>query len=117
MYHEFIIVDKNEIPNQISYNLKLNHHSIKVSDDIIVNNDLFLKGFKTYKIYLNNIGEGLDYYGNTILPTQSIEKFVQNIKKAYLTNGDDVIQNQLSDLIEMCNQALKENKYLIHFGI
>ena len=67
MYHEFIKIKKEDIPNRFNYNLISNYTSIKVSDDIILNNSLFLKGYNTFKVYWHNKGEGLDYYGNTII--------------------------------------------------
>ena len=35
MYHEFIKIKKEDIPNRFNYNLISNYTSIKVSDDII----------------------------------------------------------------------------------
>ncbi len=114
MYHEFIKIKKEDIPNRFNYSLISNYTSIKVSDDIILNNSLFLKGYNTFKVYWHNKGEGLDYYGNTIIPTESLEKFIENIEQV---KCKPKYKQQLKDLIELCRKAIEEDKYVIHFGI
>ena len=46
MYHEFIKIKKEDIPNRFNYSLISNYTSIKVSDDIILNNSLFITHLK-----------------------------------------------------------------------
>ena len=62
----------------------------------------------------NNKGEGLDYYGNTIIPTESLEKFIKNIEQV---KCKPKYKEQLKELIELCRKAIEEDKYVVHFGI
>ena len=96
MYHEFIKIKKEDIPNRFNYSLISNYKSIKVSDDIILNNSLFLKGYTTFKVYWHN------------------KSFIENIEQV---KCKPKYKQQLKDLIELCRKAIEEDKYVIHFGI
>lgn len=117
MNHEFILVDLNEMPNSISYELKDGHERSILDDEIVVNNPLFLRGFETFKISFKNRSEGLDYWGNTIIPTSSIKQFLRQIEDVKISITGKMFLNQLNDLELLLKKALLENKYIIHFGI
>lgn len=117
MKHEFIMIDVKDIPEQTSYSLRNGRSVIFVDDSAIVNNVYFSKGFETFKVSLKNRGEGLDYYGNTIIPTSSLEDFIKNIKQAQYKVSNHAIRNQLDGLIQLCVNAKLENKYILHFGL
>ena len=50
MWHEFIIINAEEIPETTTYLLIKGHEVCRVDNEIIVNNPLFLRGFKTFKV-------------------------------------------------------------------
>lgn len=110
MKHEFIMIDVTDIPEQTSYSLRNGRPVICVDDSVIVNNAYFSEGFDTFKVSLKNRGEGLDYYGNTIIPTSSLEDFIKNIRQAQCRVSDQTIRDQLDGLIQLCINAKLENK-------
>lgn len=139
MIHNFFIIKYDEIPHDSrNYELIKVKNSIKVHDDIIVNNELFLDGFQSYKVSFDNPSKGLDYHGITIIPPSSLEDFLTNVIKAKdikvipeeVFKGPDgvfikskavkikpKIQAQLDELIALCKQAIDKKMYLIHFGL
>ena len=117
MWHEFIIINAEEIPETTTYLLIKGHEVCRVDNEIIVNNPLFLRGFKTFKVSFKNPGEGLDYHGNTIIPTSSLEQFISNIKMAQDNCTDVVISGQLNKLISLCKKAETQGSYIMHFGL
>lgn len=140
MNHKFFILNDEKILNENEWFLKdgLSNKSVLLNDDIISNNSLFFKGFKSFKVSFKNPGEGLDYGGITLIPYTSMEDFKSNLKKAKLikiipevtTTGPDGdsftskavkikpgIYLQLDELIALCEQAIDKKMYLIHFGL
>lgn len=128
MIHEFIMLDKEDIPYTTTYALKGDNKVIVLDDYIVANNPLFFHGFKTYKVSFKNESEGLDYHGNTIIPTSSIFDFLENIHKVRKGNlepmmettyviSKEMLEKQLEDLMIFCKKAIDENKYIIHFGL
>ena len=93
------------------------YNCISVNDDILENlimkYDEELKKVKTYFQVTSQPGYGLDYCGITIIPPNSLQQFYNII-----TNANSYYQSQeLKLLIEKISDALRENKYLIHYGI
>lgn len=69
-----------------------------------------LLNFKSIDFYwhiLDVKDKGLEYSGITLIPPCSIKAFIDVIKDISV----------LSKLKELCKKALKENKWIIHFGI
>ena len=52
-------------------------------------------------------GKGLAYCGVTIIPPESNQAFANVINSI----------SELADLQTLCTKAIKENKWLIHFGL
>jgi hypothetical protein len=50
---------------------------------------------------------GLAYWGVTIIPPNSLREFIFVLDE----------KSQFDELIELLQKALKENKYIIHYGI
>lgn len=143
MKHEFIMLKYEDIPQSVMYTLRKGHNVVEVDDEIIVNNPYMVhlysrdklpqptNGFKTFLVSFTNEGEGLDYHGNTIIPTSSLPKFIQNIELAKKEVDDcirskklarrfkikEVYLNELDNLITLCKEAIEEEMYVIHFGI
>ena len=109
--HKFFQMESEHILKEPKWFLSVDvpEKAILLSDDIIVNNPLFLKGFKTFKVSFNNPDEGLDYHGVTIIPSSSILDFLDNLIK--------VKGQKVHDLISLCNEVRDNGNYLIHFGI
>lgn len=115
--HEFGIM------NEIMYNVQYEfyepeeYNCISVDDNLIeeiINN--YLEEFQNMKTYSHNTvnqGYGLDYCGITLIPPESLEKF-NNI----ITSANKHYKSQeLELLINKISEAIKNNKFLIHFGI
>ncbi len=68
---------------------------------------------KTYFQATTQPGNGLDYYGVTLIPPESLKQF-----RDILIKANSYYQSQeLQLLIEKISTAISENKYLIHYGI
>ena len=85
------------------------YNCIQVDDDFI---EPLLTDFQSIDCYwhtLEIVGKGISYCGITLIPPESIDILIKILSK----------QNNLEyiDLIFLANQAKKENKYIIHFGI
>jgi hypothetical protein len=122
MIHEFFILNDEKILDNsgwwknIRKDLMPNINVIEIHDDVVVNNKLFLKGFKSFKVSFTNPGEGLDYHGITIIPNTSLQEFQNNVTKAK-EGINPQLQKQLDELLRLCETAIKEGKYIIHFGL
>ena len=119
MIHEFFVIDYEEIPKDKGCyrELKDGKKIIEVHDDVIRRNKLFFQDFRSFRVSFKNPGEGLDYLGITIIPSTSINDFMLNVTKAKEKIKTLVLQQQVDELILLCEQALKENKYIIHWGL
>ncbi|GCD10374.1 hypothetical protein [Clostridium tagluense] len=68
---------------------------------------------KTYAHILTNPMWGLNYCGITLIPPESLGKFCNII-----TDANNRYQSQeLKLLLKKISEAIKEKKYLIHYGI
>lgn len=83
------------------------YNCISVNDDYIADIDASLNGVDFYWHTLDVKGKGLAYCGVTLIPPCSIRYFAEAIK--------DV--PALVELKELSEKALKENKWIIHFGL
>lgn len=128
MTHEFIKLKFEDVPEIVMYDLREGHDVVEVDDDIILNNHYFIStgqrpkpphitGFKTFLVYFDNVGDGLAYHGNTIIPTTSLPKFIENIQQAKKKIRKRKYLKEMDNLIDLCNEALQQNMYVIHFGI
>lgn len=119
MTHEFFLIDYEDIPHDKGCYRELMYGKevIEVHDNAVRRNKLFFEGFNSFKVSFKNPSEGIDYLGITIIPTTSIKDFMQNVVKARKKNRNLDLQIQLDNLIVLCEQAIKENKYIIHFGL
>lgn len=80
---------------------------ISVNDDYIEKVVQKLNDIDFYWHTLDVKEKGLAYYGITLIPPSSMEKFIS------------VIENipELQALKQLLSNACKENKWIIHFGI
>lgn len=115
--HEFGIIEHFEENRWYSSYEPEKYNCISVSDSIMweltgeYENELMK--IKTYFVTSAQPGKGLEYCGVTIFPPESLEQFRNVIIKA----NEKFMSKELELLIEKINQAITENKHLIHFGI
>ena len=115
--HEFGIIDSFEENKWYSEYEPEKHNCISVNDDLI--EELIIKyneelmAIKTYFQVTTQPGNGLYYYGVTLIPPKSLIQFRDVIIKA----NSQYQSQELQALIEMITDAIKKDKYLIHYGI
>ena len=83
------------------------YNCISVNDDYLEN---IVENFNHIDFYWHTLDvpeKGIAYCGVTLIPPRSIKAFVDVIK--------DI--SDLSELKELAEKALKENKWIIHYGI
>lgn len=67
---------------------------------------------KSYSYSTCNEGWGLDIFGLTLIPPESLKIFSQIV-----TSANKYYKNQqLQSLIDLISEAMSEDKYLIHYG-
>ncbi|MBE6025374.1 MAG: hypothetical protein E7229_00525 [Clostridiales bacterium] len=80
---------------------------ISIEDEYMERIAAELQSVDFYWHTLSVKGKGLAYYGITLIPPSSLKAFIK------LTGKEPV----LSELTELLEKALDENKWVIHFGI
>ena len=83
------------------------YRCISVDDDLVEPIDADLSNMECYWHTLDAPGKGLAYCGITLIPPHSIHAFIEVIRD----------NPALSDLLELLEQAQKEHKWVIHFGL
>jgi len=115
--HDFLLISPLDIPLEIRYSLLDNskvQKKIIISDKFILKNACYLSSkfvtFKSYWFTIGNVKNGLSYYGTTIFETEMIPEFLYHLKKI-----DDC--DEKTKLIELCECAIKNDSFIIHFGV
>ncbi len=83
------------------------YNCISVNDDCLEN---IIANFNNIDFCWHTLdvrGKGLEYCGITLIPPSSIPSFIDVIKGV----------SGLSELKELSEKALEENKWMIHFGL
>lgn len=83
------------------------YNCISVNDDYIENILEKLTDIDFYWHTTDVSGKGLAYYGVTLVPPSSMQRFISVIENI----------SELQQLKELLTQALNENKWIIHFGL
>jgi hypothetical protein len=115
--HKFRIIDSFEENRWYSEYEPEKYNCVSVSDDLIeelitkYNEELM--AIKTYFQVTTQPGTGLDYCGVTLIPPESLKQFRDVIVKA----NSQYQSQELQALIEIITDAIKKDKYLIHYGI
>jgi len=116
--HDFLLISPLDIPLEIRYSLLESpkvKKKITIADKFILRNSSNLSPkfvtFKSYWFTIGNLKNGLSYYGTTIFETKMIPDFLYHLKNI---EGDC---NEKSELIELCECAIKNDLYIIHFGV
>lgn len=115
--HEFGIVD------EIMYNVRYDFYEpeeyscISVDDDFIdemLHN--YYEDFQKMKAYAHTTSypiRGLNYIGITLIPPESLQQFSNIVTSA----NKHYKSQQLQLLLDKISKAMRDNKFLIHFGI
>lgn len=83
------------------------YNCISVDDDYVENIVVNLNNIDFYWHTLDVPAKGIAYTGITLIPPTSIQAFIDIIKDMFV----------LVELKELLEQALVENKWVIHFGL
>ena len=115
--HEFGIIDYLIKDKRYDEYEPEEYNCISVNDDLIDEIiSKYVEEFTDVKTYAHIITKpmwGLNYCGITLIPPESLEKFFNII-----TNANNQYKSQeLNLLLKKITEAIKGNKYLIHYGI
>lgn len=94
------------------------YNCIKIPDEMI--NDWWegLTEIDTYHHYYNkNPEKALSRWGTTLIPPESLERFIEVIKTKTDPNFEAEWALELKSLLELFQKAIKESKYVIHLGV
>jgi len=109
LIHEFITV--SEVPERVTISDYDRNMMVKIDDDFILQYHVPIRKVKMNCERVGNIIDGLAYHGNTILDTQ----MARNLKSELLPFVSE--SDECKKLIAVLDEAILENKYIIHFGI
>lgn len=115
--HEFILINFDDIPAKIHYQLVNSPLVIEkciITDKFIVRNYRELSPkyarFSTYWDTIGNTKTGLCYYGNTI--------FVSDMLPAFFEAFNSIAEcDEKERLMNLCQTAIDKALCIIHFGI
>lgn len=115
--HQFGIVACIEKDKEYIHYEPDKYDCISVDGDLI--DELTSKDFgkkidnlKTFAHSTNRPYNNLSYFGITLIPPSSHKQFLNIVRKA----NDDYKSEQLEELMKKIAEAIKEDKWLIHFG-
>jgi len=72
-----------------------------------------IDNLKTFAHSVNRPYNNLCYFGITLIPPSSHMYFLNIVREA----NDDYNSEQLEDLMKKIDEAIEENKWMIHFGV
>ncbi|RRN67764.1 short-chain dehydrogenase [Peribacillus simplex] len=111
--HDFGIIDNIEnLKRNIGYEPQ-KYKCISVDDEIINHLNEHLSIMRTYFHSLERPEFGLNYWGITIIPPDSLSMFYDLITSSTMYKKSA----ELNELASKIFHAKEENKYMIHFGI
>lgn len=117
--HEFGIIARiEEVKDDIGYAPE-KYGCITVDGDLIdelcTTTDFGKKidNLKTFAHSTNRPYNNLCYFGTTLIPPSSHAYFLNIVCEA----NDDYKSEELENLMKKINQAIKENRWIIHFGV
>ena len=115
--HEFGIIDCIKENTDYTYEPK-KYNCICVDGDLI--DEMYDSGFKnkmktlkTFSHNTNRESKDLSYYGITLIPPTSLRQFLNII----IEENINFKSKELETLINKINEAIKEDKWLIHYGV
>jgi hypothetical protein len=110
---EFGIIEDIQAETEYSYDPE-KYHCVYIDDDTYISDwweKLVL--MKTYFYNLNRPEFGLERWGITLIPPESLSIFQNIVLEDKRINYDD----HLIELADKISEAIRKNKYMIHFGV
>ena len=107
--HEFILCE--EVPEKIYFSNFSKNEMVIINDEFVLNNPVPFQNVKMHSEYLGNVMLGLSYHGISILDVE----MANNLRKELLIHCKDCAD--LQKLINILEQGMTQNKYIIHFGV
>ncbi len=112
LIHEFAEYNSIDIAKHISYNQLNEKRYITISDDtILMHNSTFLKTINTHWNTIDNLKNGLNYYGISIILLNEIPRFIEIITRN--CNGEE----EILKLIDFCYSVMNQGNNIVHFGV
>lgn len=115
--HQFGIIDCIEEYIEDKYEPE-KYNCISIDGELI--DEIYYKGFgdkmkklETFAHNLNRPYKDLAYYGTTLIPPTSLKHFLNIINEENINCESE----EFKKLISIINEAIKEEKYIIHYGI
>ncbi|MFJ8103909.1 hypothetical protein [Lysinibacillus sp. NPDC096212] len=116
--HEFGIVECIEKNKEyVSYEPE-KYHCIGVDGDLF--DELMSKDFgekmnhlETFAHNINRTYKSLAYFGITLIPPSSHKQFLNMVREA----NDEYKSEELEELMKKIAEAIKEDRWLIHYGV
>ena len=71
-------------------------------------------------MYFRRYGDSdrsLDRWGTTLIPPESIKLFIDIIESRTSNENREMNKDELRDLILLLQEAKRQNKFVIHFGV
>lgn len=109
LVHRFILV--SSIPERIFFPDYDQSKMIKIADDFILKYHVPIRKVKMHCEHLGNLIDGLAYHGTTILDVQ-MAKNLKSELQPYVEKS-----SECKRLVSVLDDAIAQNKYIIHFGI
>lgn len=115
--HEFGIIDCLKDYDEAEYEPK-KYNCISVDDDLLSEayHTIMKERMEKLETFAHNINrpfKDLVYYGITLIPPKSLKDFLDTIVDANLKYKS----KDFDRLIEKISTAIKEDKWMIHYGI
>ena len=111
--HEFGIINHVDYRGNYEDYTPQKYNCISVDDDLLIGLAMKLSSMKTYYHSFKRPEFGLAYQGITIIPPESLSLFYETV----VLSKDFKTSDELSKLASKIIEAVKENKYMIHYGV
>lgn len=106
--HEFGIMKSDPVKGcRYDEYVPQKYDCISVDDECVERVAAELIALKCYAHTLDAPIDGLAYCGITLIPPEAIEQFISLIEN----------QAEMTDLRKLLREALKKNRFVIHFGL
>jgi len=104
--------------NEITYKQLLSQYqAISISDDIINDWWYHLLQMNSYCGSYSKPDKALDRWGNTLIPPESLDLFINVIETYTSKENWKVYRSDLEELVKLLKEAKTKNNFVIHFGV
>ena len=114
LIHDFFLLDRRHIPvtvdeKDVPYHYCKTEPGVKINDEPILQAYDGLKEMQFHWHYYGNLHFGLAYHGITIIPNEALADFYVIL--------DSLHDRSFEKLKNLCVQAMRTKKDIVHFGI